>query len=171
VSDVLLTHPDLGGVHFTGSTGVFNGMWETIGRNMGRYRSYPRIVGETGGKDFILAHPSADPAALAVGIVRGAFEYQGQKCSAASRAYVPRSLWPEVKERVVAMMRTIRQGDVRDFRNFMGAVIDERSFTKIRATWTTRGATPPWCRAAAPTGSAGWFVEPTLVETATRATG
>ena len=165
VSDVLLTHPDLGGVHFTGSTGVFNGMWETIGRNMGRYRSYPRIVGETGGKDFILAHPSADPAALAVGIVRGAFEYQGQKCSAASRAYVPRSLWPEVKERVVAMMRTIRQGDVRDFRNFMGAVIDERSFTKIQGYLDDARRNATVVQGGGADGSAGWFVEPTLVET------
>jgi 1-pyrroline-5-carboxylate dehydrogenase len=165
VSDVLLTHPDLGGVHFTGSTGVFNGMWETIGRNMGRYRSYPRIVGETGGKDFILAHPSADPAALAVGIVRGAFEYQGQKCSAASRAYVPRSLWPEVKERVVAMMRTIRQGDVRDFRNFMGAVIDERSFAKIQGYLDDARRNATVVQGGGADRSTGWFVEPTLVET------
>ena len=165
VSDVLLTHPDLGGVHFTGSTGVFNGMWETIGRNMGRYRSYPRIVGETGGKDFILAHPSADAEALAVGIVRGAFEYQGQKCSAASRAYVPRSLWPEVKERVVAMMRTIRQGDVRDFRNFMGAVIDERSFTKIQGYLDDARRNATVVQGGGADRSAGWFVEPTLVET------
>jgi len=165
VSDVLLAHPDLGGVHFTGSTGVFNGMWETIGRNMGRYRSYPRIVGETGGKDFILAHPSADPQALAVGIVRGAFEYQGQKCSAASRAYVPRSLWPEVKERVVAMMRTIRQGDVRDFRNFMGAVIDERSFTKIQGYLEDARQNATIVQGGGTDRSTGWFVEPTLVET------
>ena len=165
VSDVLLAHPDLAGVHFTGSTGVFNGMWETIGRNMGRYRSYPRIVGETGGKDFILAHPSADPQALAVGIVRGAFEYQGQKCSAASRAYVPRSLWPDVKERVVAMMKTIRQGDVRDFRNFMGAVIDERSFTKIEGYLDDARRNATVVQGGGADRSAGWFVEPTLVET------
>jgi 1-pyrroline-5-carboxylate dehydrogenase len=166
VSDVLLAHPDLGGVHFTGSTGVFNGMWETIGRNMGRYRSYPRIVGETGGKDFILAHPSADPASLAVGIVRGAFEYQGQKCSAASRAYVPRSLWPEVKERVVEMMRTIRQGDVRDFRNFVGAVIDERSFTKISGYLDDARRNATVVQGGGADRSTGWYVEPTLVETA-----
>jgi 1-pyrroline-5-carboxylate dehydrogenase len=166
VSDLLLTHPDLAGVHFTGSTGVFNGMWETIGRNMGRYRSYPRIVGETGGKDFILAHPSADAEALAVGIVRGAFEYQGQKCSAASRAYIPKSLWPEVKERVVAMMRTIRQGDVRDFRNFMGAVIDERSFTKIEGYLDDARRNATIVQGGGADRSTGWFVEPTLVETA-----
>ena len=101
---MLLGHRDLAGVHFTGSTGVFNSMWQTIGASMSKYRSYPRIVGETGGKDFIVAHPSADPVALAVAIARGAFEYQGQKCSAASRIYVPKSIWPEVRDRTVAMM-------------------------------------------------------------------
>ena len=106
-------------------------MWKTIGANMARYRSYPRIVGETGGKDFIVAHPSADPQALAVAIARGGFEYQGQKCSAASRVYVPQSLWRDVRDRTVAMMSEIRMGDVRDFRNFMGAVIDEKAFKKI----------------------------------------
>ena len=112
VSDALLTHRDLAGVHFTGSTEVFNGMWETIGRNIGNYRSYPRIVGETGGKDFIVAHPSADPAALAVAVVRGGFEYQGQKCSAASRMYVPKSRWNDIRDRMVAMMKEIKVGDV-----------------------------------------------------------
>ena len=104
ISDIALAHRDLAGVHFTGSTAVFNSMWKTIGSNMGTYKSYPRIVGETGGKDFIVVHPSADPQAVAVGIVRGAFEYQGQKCAAASRAYVPKSMWPDVKARCVAMM-------------------------------------------------------------------
>ena len=164
VSDALLTHPDLAGVHFTGSTGVFNSMWETIGRNMGRYRSYPRIVGETGGKDFILAHPSSDPQALAVAIVRGAFEYQGQKCSAASRVYVPRSMWPDVRARVVAMMQDIRVGDVRDFRNFMGAVIDERSFTKISGYLDDARANARIVQGGGADRSTGWFVEPTLVE-------
>ena len=131
ISDLALAHRDLAGVHFTGSTAVFNNMWQTIGTNMSRYASYPRIVGETGGKDFIVAHASADPQALAVAIARGGFEYQGQKCSAASRVYIPRSLWPSVKERVVAIMDDIKMGDVTDFRNFMGAVIDQRSFTKI----------------------------------------
>src|SRR5438045_3759032 len=107
ISKVLLSDRDLAGVHFTGSTEVFNDMWKTIGANMGSYRSYPRIVGETGGKDFIIAHPSADPAALAVGAVRGAFEFQGQKCSAASRLYVPRSLWDNVRDRMVAMIDDI----------------------------------------------------------------
>ena len=131
ISNVVLAHRDLAGVHFTGSTEVFNSMWKTIGASMAGYRSYPRIVGETGGKDFIIAHPSADPAALAVAIVRGGFEFQGQKCSAASRIYVPRSIWADVRDRMVAMIDDIKMGDVRDFRNFMGAVIDKRAFDKI----------------------------------------
>jgi 1-pyrroline-5-carboxylate dehydrogenase len=131
ISDTLLSHRDLAGVHFTGSTGVFNSMWKTIGANMNRYRSYPRIVGETGGKDFMIAHSSADPQALAVAIARGGYEYQGQKCSAASRIYVPKSLWPQVRDAAVGMIEQIQMGDVRDFRNFMGAVIDEKAFKKI----------------------------------------
>ncbi|MGH7677576.1 MAG: aldehyde dehydrogenase family protein, partial [Gemmatimonadaceae bacterium] len=131
ISNIVLSHRELAGVHFTGSTGVFNSMWKTIGANMGSYLSYPRIVGETGGKDFIVAHPSADASAIAVAIARGGFEYQGQKCSAASRVYVPRSLWKDVRDETVAMMGDIRQGDVRDFRNFVSAVIDKRSFDKI----------------------------------------
>src|SRR5687768_10560442 len=116
VSEIALTSSDLAGVHFTGSTAVFNSMWKTVGNNMGRYRNYPRLVGETGGKDFILAHPSAGAEALAVAIVRGGFEFQGQKCSAASRVYIPASLWPDVRDRAVAMMREIKVGDVTDFR-------------------------------------------------------
>ena len=131
ISKALLSHRDLAGVHFTGSTGVFNDMWKTIGASMASYRSYPRIVGETGGKDFIVAHPSADPAALATAIVRGGFEYQGQKCSAVSRVYVPKSLWDEVRDRMVAMIDDIKMGDLRDFRNFMGAVIDRKAFDSI----------------------------------------
>ena len=165
ISEVALSHPDLAGVHFTGSTGVFNNMWQTIGANMARYRSYPRIVGETGGKDFILAHPSADPQVLAVAIARGAFEFQGQKCSAASRVYVPKSLWPDVRDRLVAIMRDMRMGDIQDFRNFMGAVIDAKAFRKIgeyiadakrNATIVAGGTTDD---------SVGYFIEPTLVET------
>ena len=133
ISEVALNHRDLAGVHFTGSTEVFNGMWKTIGGNMSRYRSYPRIVGETGGKDFIVAHASADPQALAVAIARGGFEYQGQKCSAVSRVYVPRSIWDDVRDRTVAIMKSIRMGDVTDFRNFMGAVIDKKAFDRIGA--------------------------------------
>ena len=166
VSQELLGHPDLAGVHFTGSTGVFNSIWETVGRNMGRYRSYPRLVGETGGKDFILAHPSADAQALAVAVVRGAFEYQGQKCSAASRVYVPRSMWADVRERVTAMMRELRVGDVRDFSNFMGAVIDERSFAKISGYLDDARANARIVEGGTADRSTGWFIRPTLVETA-----
>src|SRR5213595_146570 len=131
ISDKLLAHRDLAGVHFTGSTAVFNSMWKTIGAGMSRYRSYPRIVGETGGKDFIVAHASADAQALAVAIARGGFEYQGQKCSAVSRVYVPRSLWNDVRDRMVAMMDEMRMGDVTDFRTFVGAVIDQKAHRKI----------------------------------------
>ncbi len=132
VSDIVLNHPHLGGIHFTGSTEVFQALWQKVGTNLPKYADYPRLVGETGGKDFILAHPSADVAALATAIVRGAYEYQGQKCSAASRAYVPANLWPQVKERVVDMLGSVKVGDVADFRNFMGAVIDKRAFDKIK---------------------------------------
>ncbi len=166
VSEVVLNHPDLAGVHFTGSTEVFNSMWKTIGAGMGRYRSYPRIVGETGGKDFIVAHASADPQALAVAVVRGGFEYQGQKCSAASRIYVPRSLWNDVRDRVAAMVADIRMGDVRDFRNFMGAVIDRKAFDSIagyldEARRSARVVAGGGCDA-----TNGFFVQPTLIETA-----
>src|SRR5476651_984045 len=165
ISKVLLSHKDLGGVHFTGSTEVFNNMWKTIGSSMSTYRSYPRIVGETGGKDFIVAHPSADVDALAVAIVRGAFEFQGQKCSAASRVYVPKSIWSAARDRMVAMIDDIKMGDIQDFRNFMGAVIDKRAFDKIseyiehardKATIVAGGKVD---------GSKGYFVGPTLVET------
>ena len=164
ISNVALGSRDLAGVHFTGSTSVFNSMWKTIGANMANYATYPRIVGETGGKDFIVAHPSADAESLAVAIARGGFEYQGQKCSAASRVYVPRSLWNDVRDRTVAMMEDMRMGDVRDFRNFVGAVIDERAFKKIgeyiedakqNATIVTGGKVE---------GKDGYFIRPTLVE-------
>ncbi len=165
ISNALLTHRDLAGVHFTGSTGVFNGMWETIGRNMGGYRSYPRIVGETGGKDFIVAHPSADPIALAVAIVRGAFEYQGQKCSAASRVYVPRSLWPTVREQVAQMTSEITVGDVRDFTNFMGAVIDKRAFDKHTEYLALAKRECEVITGGTANDEIGYFVQPTLVRT------
>ena len=116
ISHIALAHRDLAGIHFTGSTAVFNSLWKTVAEHVSDYRGYPRIVGETGGKDFIVAHPSADPEALAVAIARGGFEYQGQKCSAASRVYIPRSLWREVRERRVGMIESIRMGDVRDCR-------------------------------------------------------
>jgi 1-pyrroline-5-carboxylate dehydrogenase len=165
ISDTLLSHPDLAGVHFTGSTAVFNSMWKTIGANMGSYRSYPRIVGETGGKDFIIAHPSADVRALAVGIARGGFEYQGQKCSAASRVYVPESLWPRVKEQVVAIMQDMQMGDVTDFRNFVGAVIDNRAFAKIGDYVSHGRANATIVQGGKVQGEQGYFIEPTLIET------
>jgi 1-pyrroline-5-carboxylate dehydrogenase len=167
VSDALLADRHLAGIHFTGSTGVFRSLWHTCAGNLDRYLSYPRIVGETGGKDFILAHPSADVDALAVGMVRGAYEYQGQKCSAASRAYIPASIWPAVRDRVVAMIADIRMGDVADFRNFMGAVIDKRAFERIR-DHLVRARTDAGVRILAGGGtddSIGWFVEPTLLQT------
>ena len=166
ISNVALEHRDLAGVHFTGSTSVFNTMWQTIGTNMARYRSYPRIVGETGGKDFIVAHPSADPQALAVAIVRGGFEYQGQKCSAASRVYVPASLWGDVRDRVVAMMEEIQVGDITDFSKFMGAVIDARAFAKISGYLTEAKRSAAILHGGGAHDEVGYFIEPTLVETA-----
>jgi 1-pyrroline-5-carboxylate dehydrogenase len=165
ISDAVLSHQDLAGVHFTGSTGVFNSMWKTIGANMSRYRTYPRIVGETGGKDFIVAHASADPAALAVAIVRGGFEYQGQKCSAASRVYVPRSLWGDVRDRAIAMIRDIKMGHVQDFRNFMGAVIDKKAFDKISEYLAEAKKSAKVLAGGVAHGEKGYFIEPTLVET------
>jgi 1-pyrroline-5-carboxylate dehydrogenase len=165
ISEVALTHPDLAGVHFTGSTEVFNSMWQTIGTQMGRYRSYPRIVGETGGKDFIVAHASADPQAFAVAVVRGGYEYQGQKCSAASRIYVPQSLWRDVRERIVGMIGDIRVGDVRDFRNFMGAVIDRKAFDGISGYLQEAKKSARILAGGGTRGDTGFFIEPTLVQT------
>jgi 1-pyrroline-5-carboxylate dehydrogenase len=165
VSNEVLTHPDLGGVHFTGSTEVFQSMWRTIGANIAGYKSYPRIVGETGGKDFIIAHQSADSAALATAIVRGGFEYQGQKCSAASRIYVPKSTWNDVRDRVLAMMQDIRVGDVSDFRNFMGAVIDKRAFERISGYLGDAKKNAKVLAGGGSRGDVGWFVDPTLVQT------
>jgi 1-pyrroline-5-carboxylate dehydrogenase len=164
ISDVALSHRDLAGVHFTGSTEVFNSMWKTIGGNMARYRSYPRIVGETGGKDFIVAHASADPQALAVAVVRGGFEYQGQKCSAASRVYVPRSLWKDVRERMESLIADIKMGDVQDFRNFMGAVIDKKAFGKIGEYVDEARETARIIAGGKTSGDKGYFISPTLVE-------
>ncbi|MDX2068233.1 MAG: L-glutamate gamma-semialdehyde dehydrogenase [Haliscomenobacter sp.] len=164
--DIIFSHADFAGLHFTGSTKVFQGMWTTIGKNITKYKSYPRIVGETGGKDFILAHPSANPAALAVAMVRGAFEFQGQKCSAASRAYVPRSIWPEVKEKAVAMVKDMKMGSPEDFRNFITAVIDERAFDKItNYIVVARDAKDAEIIAGGKYDkSKGYFIEPTMVE-------
>ncbi len=166
VSDVALSHPDLAGLHFTGSTPTFQHLWRTIGENLTTYRHYPRIVGETGGKDFVLAHPSADPDVLRTALVRGAFEYQGQKCSAASRAYVPRSVWKRMKADLVAVTESLTQGDVTDLSNFMGAVIDERAFAKHRAAIDRAHATSHLDVVAGGTydDTEGWFVRPTVVE-------
>jgi 1-pyrroline-5-carboxylate dehydrogenase len=167
IANACLDHEDLGGVHFTGSTAVFSSMWRRVGENVSRYRMYPRLVGETGGKDFVFAHPSADLSALAVALVRGAYEYQGQKCSAASRAYIPRSIWPALKERLVALIAELRVGDVADFRNFMGAVIDGRAWERIKG-YIDGAKGDPSCTIVAGGGARrdeGWFVDPTLIET------
>jgi 1-pyrroline-5-carboxylate dehydrogenase len=166
VSNVLLSHRMLAGIHFTGSTTVFRALWKRVGENLASYASYPRIVGETGGKDFIVAHQSADVEALAVGIVRGSYEYQGQKCSAASRAYIPDTIWPQVRDRVVAMIGEIRVGDVADFRNFMGAVIDRRAFDRIRGH-LEQAKRDPGVKLLAGGGTddtVGYFVQPTLLQ-------
>ena len=165
ISNALLAHRDLAGVHFTGSTAVFNSMWRTIANSLGGYRGYPRIVGETGGKDFIVAHPSADTQALAVAIVRGAFEYQGQKCSAASRIYVPKSIWPDVRDRVVAMIGELKMGDPRDFRNFLCAVIDRKAFIKIADYIDDARQNAKILAGGTTNDSDGYFIAPTLVET------
>jgi 1-pyrroline-5-carboxylate dehydrogenase len=167
IGDAALGSEHLAGIHFTGSTPVFNGMWHTVGSNMGRYRNYPRIVGETGGKDFIVAHPSADLDALATAIVRGSFEYQGQKCSAASRVYAPSNLWPRLRERLQEQVGTIKMGDVSDFSNFMGAVIDGSAFrTQVEAIAEAKGNDGTDVVVGGGTDdSRGWFVEPTVIET------
>jgi 1-pyrroline-5-carboxylate dehydrogenase len=167
VGDPVLAHPDLAGIHFTGSTPVFQGMWRTVGGNIDRYRTYPRLVGETGGKDFIFAHPSADPEAVVTAIVRGGFEYQGQKCSAASRVYAPSNQWPAMRDALAEQVSEIRMGDVRDFRNFMGAVIDESSFaTQKEAVEMASGSGDAKLVVGGETDdSTGWFVSPTIVET------
>jgi 1-pyrroline-5-carboxylate dehydrogenase len=167
VGDPVLASPHLAGIHFTGSTPVFHDMWKTVGGNIDRYRNYPRIVGETGGKDFIVAHPSADVEALAAAIVRGSFEYQGQKCSAASRVYAPSNLWPELRERLQREVATIRMGDPADFSNFMGAVIDQGSFeTQREAIEEARASADSEVVVGGGTDSSrGYFVEPTVIET------
>src|SRR5579862_93122 len=167
IGDAALDSPDLAGIHFTGSTPVFNGMWHTVGANMGKYRSYPRIVGETGGKDFIVAHPSADLDALATAIVRGSFEYQGQKCSAASRVYAPSNLWPKLRERLEEQVGTIKVGDVTDFSNFMGAVIDGSAFkTQVDAIEEAKAdGLSDIVVGGGYDDTQGYFVQPTVIET------
>ncbi|WP_030416135.1 L-glutamate gamma-semialdehyde dehydrogenase [Streptomyces sp. NRRL S-1448] len=166
VSEVALTHPDLAGIHFTGSTKTFQYLWKTVGANIENYKTYPRLVGETGGKDFIVAHPSADRAVLKTAMTRGAFEFQGQKCSAASRAYVPASLWNSgFKEEFAAEVESLAMGDVTDLSNFMGAVIDERSFAKNKAAIDRAKADPTIEVVAGGTydDSEGYFVRPTVL--------
>ncbi|HEX5246291.1 MAG TPA: L-glutamate gamma-semialdehyde dehydrogenase [Gaiellaceae bacterium] len=168
VGDPALASSDLAGIHFTGSTAVFNGMWRTVAQNLDQYRNYPRIVGETGGKDFIVAHPSADADAVATAIVRGSFEYQGQKCSAASRVFAPAKLWPDIRERLVEEVRSLKVGNVSDFRNFMGAVIDSGSFATQKAAIDEAKAADGTARVLVGGGyddEDGWFVEPTVIET------
>ncbi|HEV7628812.1 MAG TPA: L-glutamate gamma-semialdehyde dehydrogenase, partial [Streptomyces sp.] len=166
VSEVALPHPDLAGVHFTGSTKTFQYLWKSVGENITGYKSYPRIVGETGGKDFIVAHPTADAAVLKTAMVRGAFEYQGQKCSAASRAYIPRSLWEGgLKDELVAETEGLAMGDVSDLSNFIGAVIDERAFAKNSAA-IDHAKQDPSCEIVVGgeyDDSVGWFVKPTVI--------
>jgi 1-pyrroline-5-carboxylate dehydrogenase len=167
VGDMVLKDKHLGGIHFTGSTGVFQNMWKMVGENIHQYRSYPRIVGETGGKDFVFAHSSCDQKALVTALVRGAFEYQGQKCSAASRAYIPKSIWPKVKEALVAELKTVKMGDVLDFRNFMSAVIDKKSFDNISRYVETAKNSSDCQIISGGKGNCeeGYFFEPTVIET------
>jgi 1-pyrroline-5-carboxylate dehydrogenase len=167
VSEVALAHPDLAGIHFTGSTPTFQHLWRTVGENIASYRGYPRVVGETGGKDFVVAHPSADPAVLATALVRGAYEYQGQKCSAASRAYVPRSLWHGMRDDFLAQVESLTMGDVSaDLSLFLGAVIDERAFAKhAGALERARGRAEVRVLTGGGTDdSEGYFVQPTVLE-------
>lgn len=166
IGNAVLKDRNLAGIHFTGSTEVFQNMWKTVGDNIKSYRSYPRIVGETGGKDFVFAHPSADVDVLATALIRGAFEYQGQKCSAASRAYIPRSLWKNLKEKLVSEVGSIKQGDVTDFKNFMSAVIDKSSFDSLKKYIDEAKASP---NAEVIVGgkcddSKGYFISPTIIE-------
>lgn len=164
---VVMEHPDFAGFHFTGSTGVFQQIWQTIGANITKYKTYPRIVGETGGKDFVMAHKTANAPQVANALLRGAFEFQGQKCSAASRAYIPDNIWPAVKEKLVADLATVKMGDVEDFTNFMGAVIDRPSFEKLSGAIDAAKADAS-CEIISGGGyddSVGYFIEPTVIVT------
>lgn len=167
ISEVCMSNPDLAGVHFTGSTAVFQGIWQNIGRALPMLKSYPRIVGETGGKDFVVAHPECDEQGLLVALLRGSFEYQGQKCSAASRAYVPQSVWGRISGPLCDEVRKITMGDARDFTNFMTAVIDQRAFDKISG-YIERAKSSDSCEVIVGGGfddSVGWFIEPTIIVT------
>jgi len=166
IGDPVLEKPELAGVHFTGSTSVFQGMWKTIGANLMKYKSYPRIVGETGGKDFVFVHASADPQAVVIALVRGAFEYQGQKCSAASRAYIPSNLWPSIRDGLLKEVKTMKMGDITDFTNFIGAVIDKPAFDSIveYIEYAEKSNEADVIQGGAYDDSTGYFIEPTLVE-------
>jgi 1-pyrroline-5-carboxylate dehydrogenase len=166
-ADVIFSHPDFAGIHFTGSTAVFQNIWKTIGNNIHLYKTYPRIVGETGGKDFILAHPSAEAKVVATAISRGAFEYQGQKCSAASRAYIPKNSWKEVKELVLADLKSMKMGPTEDFGNFINAVIDEASFNKLTGfiDAAKNGRKAEIIAGGKYNKSKGYFIEPTIILT------
>ncbi|MCY7329173.1 MAG: aldehyde dehydrogenase family protein [Saprospiraceae bacterium] len=168
VGDIVFSHRDFAGLHFTGSTGVFQRIWQTIGENIAQYKSYPRIVGETGGKDFVVVHASAPPKAVAVALGRGAFEYQGQKCSAASRAYVPQSLWPAVKEHLVADLKDMKMGSTENFTHFINAVIDEKAFDKISNYIATAKKSDQVQIVAGGNfdKSEGYFIEPTVLQVA-----
>jgi 1-pyrroline-5-carboxylate dehydrogenase len=167
LGEICFSHPQFAGVHFTGSTGVFNQMWKTIGANMGSYKTYPRIVGETGGKDFIMVHPSADVDLVATALLRGAFEYQGQKCSAASRAYIPSNLASAIRKKLVAGINSFKMGSVEDMGNFINAVIDEKSFNKIK-TYIDKAKRSSKAKIVAGGNcdkSLGYFIQPTVIET------
>ena len=163
---VIFNHPDFAGLHFTGSTGVFDMLWQTIGKNLPKYKSYPRIVGETGGKDFIVAHASANVDQLSIALLRGAFEYQGQKCSAASRAYIPRSIWPKVKKRLQDDMKTLKIGSPEDFSNFINAVIDKKAYSKITKyiAGAKRSKDAKIIAGGTYDDSEGYFIAPTVIE-------
>lgn len=166
IGRICFNHREFAGVHFTGSTGVFNNMWETIGKNMPNYRSYPRIVGETGGKDFVMVHKSADPDVVATALLRGAFEYQGQKCSAASRAYIPSNMAEEVKKKMIAGVKSFKMGTVEDFTNFVNAVIDEKSFNSIKRYIDNAKKDPKaeiWVGGKCDSKK-GWFIQPTVIQ-------
>ncbi len=167
IGEKILPHKDLAGVHFTGSTKTFRYMWETIGKNISGYRNYPRIVGETGGKDFVVVHPSADIRPIATALVRGAFEYQGQKCSAASRAYVPKSLWPKIKEEFISLTKELKVGSTEDFRNFVNPVIDKESFEKITSyiDFAKESKEASILQGGTYDDAKGYFVDPTIIET------
>jgi len=165
ISDVVLSHRDLAGVHFTGSTEVFQGMWRKVGENITAYRTYPRLIGETGGKNFVIVHASADIDAVATAVVRGGFEFQGQKCSAASRVYIPDSLWPELRDRLADEIQSIPMGDISDFKNFIGAVIDARAFQKISEYIQAAAQSPDaeMVAGGATDDSTGYFIRPALI--------